>query len=194
MDKIIKKYSKALDVLEKAEIFAGCVALCVFILMVAYQIVSRFTRWPSFFSEEISNTAFVWMAFLGSSVMLRRYEHYRFTGVAEKFKGAAFIINETICLAVLLIISVLMMVHGFKLVIMFKDWRFSSMDISRSLLWACMPVAGVTCTLYVIEAILKFIQNPSSRKIVSEADKLLAAEEAKLQAAAAAEENKEAAQ
>lgn len=173
MDNFIKKMSKAIDVLEKTEIVIGCFTLCLFILMVTYQVVARFLAVSAYFTEEISTTAFIWTAFMGSSVMLRRYEHYRFTGVAEKLKGKAFIINESICLIILLIVSILMSVHGVRLAIMFSTWRFSSLKISRTWLWICLPISGITSTIYVLEAIIKFIHDPSTRAVKSEADKLL---------------------
>ena len=106
MEGFIAKMKGPVDAVEKAQIAVGCVTLCIFILMVAYQVISRFTGTVAFFTEEISTTAFIWTAFMGSPVMLRRYEHYRFTGVAEKLKGKAFWVNELICLCILLVIRV----------------------------------------------------------------------------------------
>ena len=174
MEQFIKKMKGVIDVIERIQIGVGCTALCIFIVMVAYQVISRFTGTASFFTEEISNTAFIWTAFMGSPVMLRRYEHYRFTGVAERLKGKAFWINEFICLCILLVISILMLIHGVELCQLFKGRKYSSMShVSRIWLWLCLPIAGATSTIYVIEAFIKFLHDPSTRKTVSEADKLL---------------------
>lgn len=174
MDGFIKKMKSVVDVIEKVQIGVGCTTLCIFILMVAYQVISRFTATTAFFTEEISTTAFIWTAFMGSPVMLRRYEHYRFTGVAEHLKGKAFWINEFICLCILLVISILMTTHGIRLTMMFKTWKFSSMShVSRIWLWICLPISGVTSLIYVIESFIKFLKDPGTRKIVNEADKLL---------------------
>ena len=174
MEGFIAKMKGPVDAVEKAQIAVGCVTLCIFILMVAYQVISRFTGTVAFFTEEISTTACIWTAFMGSPVMLRRYEHYRFTGVAEKLKGRAFWVNELICLCILLVISVLMTVHGVRLARMFYTWKFSSMSgVSRIWLWLCLPVSGATSLLYVVEAFLKFLHDPATRKIVNEADRLL---------------------
>lgn len=174
MDGFVKKIKGVIDGIEKIQIVVGCAALCIFICMVAYQIIARFTGTPSYFTEEISNTAFIWTAFMGSPVMLRRYEHYRFTGVAEHLKGKAFWINEFICLCILLVISILMTVHGVRLCNLFKAWKYSSMSsVSRIWLWLCLPVSGVTSLIYVVESFIRFLHDPSTRKVVSEADKLL---------------------
>lgn len=174
MDDFIGKMKKVIDKIENVQIVLGCIALCIFILMVAYQVISRFTATSAYFTEEISTTAFIWTAFMGSPVMLRRYEHYRFTGVAEHLKGKMFWINEFICLCILLIISILMSIHGVRLTVMFQSWKFSSMShISRMWLWLCLPVSGITSLIYVIEAFIKFLHDPTTRKIVNEADKLL---------------------
>lgn len=174
MDGFIKKMKRVVDVIEKVQIAVGCTTLCVFIVMVAYQVISRFTATTAFFTEEISTTAFIWTAFMGSPVMLRRYEHYRFTGVAEHLKGKAFWINEFICLCILLVISILMTTHGIRLTMMFRTWKFSSMSqVSRIWLWLCLPISGATSLIYVIESFIKFLKDPTTRKIVNEADKLL---------------------
>ena len=151
----------------KLQTILGCIVLSGFILMVGYQVIARFTPLPAYFTEEFARICFLWTAFMGS-------EHYRFTGVAEKLKGKAFWINEFLCLCILLTISVIMLVHGIRLCNLFKSWHLSSMfNVSRIWLWLCLPISGATSTLYVIEAFLKFIDDPSTRAIKNEADKLL---------------------
>lgn len=171
---MVNGMKKVNDWVEKIQIIVGCAALSIFILMVAYQVVSRFTGWAAYFTEEISTTAFIWAAFMGAPVMLRRNEHYRFAGIAEKFTGKLFWINEFICLCILMLCSVIMLVHGIRLSAMFYTWRFGSMfTVSKIWLWICLPISGGTSVLYVLELMLRFLQDPSSRKIKNEADKLL---------------------
>jgi len=168
---VLKKIN---DVLEKIQIVVGCFALVLFIVMTAWQVMARFTGWVSYFTQELATTAFVWTAFMGAPVMLRRNEHYRFTGVAERLKGKLFWVNEFLSLVVLLVCNVLMLVHGVELSKMFYTWRFGSMfTVSKIWLWICLPIAGGTGVLYVLELFLKFLMDPSTRKVVSEADKLL---------------------
>lgn len=152
----------------------GCFTLCLFILMTAYQVLARFTGWQSYFTEEIATTAFIWTAFMGAPVMLRRGEHYRFVGVSEKFKGKVFWVNEFLCLCVLLVCNIIMLVHGVRLSAMFYTWRFGSMfTVSKIWLWICLPISGGTGVLYVIELFLTFLHDPSTRAVKNEADKLL---------------------
>lgn len=158
----------------KIQTFVGCLVLSAFILMVGYQVIARFTPLPAYFTEEVANICFIWTAFMGSPIMLRKYEHYRFTGVAEKLKGKAFWINEFLCLCILLVISIIMLIHGIQLCNLFKSWHLGSMfNVSRIWLWLCLPISGGTSLLYVIEAFVKFLDDPSTRAIKNEADKLL---------------------
>jgi len=171
---LLAVFKKTNDVIEKIEIVVGCFTLVLFIVMTAWQVAARFTGWVSYFTQELATTAFVWTAFMGAPVMLRRYEHYRFTGVAERLRGKAFWVNEFVSLCVLLVCNVLMLVHGIELSKMFYTWRFGSMfTVSKIWLWICLPISGGTGVLYVIEHFLKFLDDPSTRKVVSEADKLL---------------------
>ena len=41
------------------------------------------------------------------------------------------------------------------------------------ILWACLPVSGATSLLYVVESLLKFLDDPSTRAIKNIADQLL---------------------
>ena len=50
MDSFILKMKNAIDKIEKVQIVIGCTALCIFILMVAYQVISRFTATTAFFT------------------------------------------------------------------------------------------------------------------------------------------------
>lgn len=170
----IKGFEKVNDIIMKIQTVVGCIVLSAFIIMVGYQVIARFTPFPAYFTEEFARICFLWTAFMGSPIMLRKYEHYRFTGIAEKLKGKAFWINEFICLCILLTISIIMLVHGIRLCNLFKSWHLSSMfNVSRIWLWLCLPISGATSTLYVLEAFAKFIDDPSTRAIKNEADKLL---------------------
>lgn len=111
---------------------------------------------------------------MGSSVMLRRNEHFRFVGFAEKLKGSAFWINELLVMLLLLTCNIIMLIHGIKLSQMFYTWRFGSMfTVSKIWLWLCIPLSAGAGVLYMIETILRFFVDPSTRKVVNEADKLL---------------------
>lgn len=174
MKPLIKGVSKFNDILEKIQIILGCFCLCMFIILTAYQVLSRFTGWQAYFTEELATTMFIWTAFMGAPVMLRRNEHYRFVGVAEKFRGKAFLINEFICLCILLVCNVIILVHGVRLSAMFYSWRFGSMfTVSKIWLWICLPISGGTGVLYIVELFLKFLDDPSTRAVKNEADKLL---------------------
>lgn len=174
MKPLIKGVSKFNDILEKIQIILGCFCLCMFIILTAYQVLSRFTGWQAYFTEELATTMFIWTAFMGAPVMLHRNEHYRFVGVAEKFRGKAFLINEFICLCILLVCNVIILVHGVRLSAMFYSWRFGSMfTVSKIWLWICLPISGGTGVLYIVELFLKFLDDPSTRAVKNEADKLL---------------------
>ena len=51
-----------------------------------------------------------------------------------------------------------------------RHFRFTSLSsVSLGWAWLCLPLCGFTSTMYCIEAIYKFIRDPSSREIVDEA-------------------------
>lgn len=157
---------KALDFLEKVQTFLGSASLTVFIVLTAYQIISRITGTNAAFTEEISNYAFIWSVFIGTSIMLRKNEHFRFTALSSKLKGKLFFINELLVLILLLVFSCLIAVHGTKLTIKFWSWKMSSISsISLGWAWLSLPICGFTSVLYSIENIINFIKDPESFRV-----------------------------
>lgn len=154
---------KVLDLLEKVQTFLGSAALTVFIVLTAYQIISRITGTNAAFTEEISNYAFIWSVFIGTSIMLRKNEHFRFTAISSKLKGRLYFINELAVQVLLLIFSIIMSVHGVELTMKFWSWRMSSISsISLGWAWLSLPICGITSVLYSIENIVNFIKDPES--------------------------------
>lgn len=164
---------KTCNLLEKAETFLGAAAILLFFLCTAWQVISRLIGVPAAFTEEIANTSFAWATFMGAAVLLRHNEHFNFSAFSVKLKGKAFLVNESIILLLLLGFSVLIAVHGTQLTMQFATWRFTSLPkVSRAWGWMCMPVFGYTSILYCIENIIKFIKDPSSRKIHDELEEI----------------------
>lgn len=160
---------KALDFLEKVQTFLGSASLTVFIVLTAYQIISRITGTNAAFTEEISNYAFIWSVFIGTSIMLRKNEHFRFTALSSKLKGKLFFINELLVLILLLVFSCLIAVHGTKLTIKFWSWKMSSISsISLGWAWLSLPICGFTSVLYSIENIINFIKDPESFRVIED--------------------------
>lgn len=161
--------TKINNVLVKIQTGIAVMALLLFFGGVAYQVISRLFGIPANFTEEVSNYAFVWVTFMGTALMLRENRHFRFTAVAAKFKGKLFFANELICLLILMGISSLMLVHGIQLTVKFWPWHFTSLSkLSLGWAWLCMPICGFTTSMYTLEAIVKFLKDPSSREIVDE--------------------------
>ena len=177
--------TKINSVLAKIQTAIAVAALFIFFFGVTWQVISRIFGIAANFTEEVSNYAFVWVTFMGTALMLRENRHFRFTAFVAKFKGKLFFVNELICLLILLGISGLMLVHGTQLTIKFWPWHFTSLSsVSLGWAWLCMPVCGFTTCMYTIEAIVKFIKDPSSRKIIDESTAaLMEAEEAERKAA-----------
>jgi len=164
---------KICNLFEKAEIFLGAAAIVLFFLCTAWQVISRLIGVPAAFTEEIANTSFAWATFMGAAVLLRHNEHFSFSAFSAKLNGKAFLVNESIILILLLGFSALIAVHGTQLTMQFATWRFTSLPkVSRAWGWLCMPVCGYTSVLYCVENIIKFVKDPSSRKIHDELEEI----------------------
>lgn len=157
------------NLLAKIQTAVAVSALVIFFGGVTWQVVSRILGVRANFTEELSNYAFIWVAFMGTALMLKENRHFRFTAVAAKLKGKGFFINEMACMLILLAISVIMLVHGTQLTIKFWPWHFTSLSkISLGWAWLCLPICGFTTTMYTIESIINFIKDPSTREIIDD--------------------------
>lgn len=161
--------TKINNVLYKIQTALAVAMLVTFFCGVTLQVVSRNVGFSASFTEEVSNYAFVWVTFMGTSLMLRDNRHFRFTAFVAKMKGKLFFVNEMVCMLILLGISLLMFVHGLQLTIQFWPWHFKTVsNLSLGWAWLCMPICGFTASMYCLEAIVKFIKDPSSREVVDD--------------------------
>ena len=172
--------SKINRVLARIQTVIAVVCLMVFFCGVTWQVASRILGIRANFTEELSNYAFIWVTFMGTSLMFRENRHFRFTAFAAKMKGRLFFANTLVCQLILLGISLMIFVHGIRLTRQFWTWHFTSMSrVSLGYAWLCLPISGLTAALYELESILKFIRDPSTQAIVNESQQaILDAEEA----------------
>ncbi len=109
---------------------------------------------PLIWSEELATILFVWVVMIGSSLALKRKEHfavellYRNLGVLDRRIG-------TVIVGVALIVfSLLILYEGMKLAWLNMGVTTAAMEISRVYLYAALPVGGFLMLIRSIELLI----------------------------------------
>ncbi|MGB9699640.1 MAG: TRAP transporter small permease [Thermodesulfobacteriota bacterium] len=144
-------YYRALDVIERVQIWL-CQTLAIILIGVVFlQVLARFIlHWEVLWTLEISIFCFVWTIMLGSSVAVRRGLHY----TIDVFPRHYFLIKFIGYIGIL-VVALVFAWYGTNFAI--AEWkRFSQPSMIRITFFvSAIPVMGVTSVLFIIEKIIQ---------------------------------------
>ena len=78
---------KALAYLQKLQIAAGGIFLCIFLCSVVIQMGCRYAGVAAIWTEDVSMYAFIWAAFMGAGAMVYEQRHFAFTSISDMLKN-----------------------------------------------------------------------------------------------------------
>ncbi len=90
---------KAIEWMQKIQIAVGGFFLCIFLLTVVFQMLSRYIGIAATWTEDVSMYSFIWAVFMGAGAMVYEKRHFAFTSVSDMLK------NEKIKSVLAIIIS-----------------------------------------------------------------------------------------
>lgn len=152
---------KVIDMLQKIQIAIGGLFLCIFLLTVVFQMLSRYLGIAATWTEDVSMYSFIWAVFMGAGAMVWEKRHFAFTSISdmlkdEKIKSILAIIIDL----VMLVFAVLIAYYGVKVTKQF--WNYTWVNIpsfKRGPTWLCLPLCGVTSCIYLVAQIIEEIGN-----------------------------------
>ena len=97
---------KAIEWMQKIQIAVGGFFLCIFLLTVVFQMLSRYIGIAATWTEDVSMYSFIWAVFMGAGAMVYEKRHFAFTSVSDMLK------NEKIKSVLAIIISLVMLVFA----------------------------------------------------------------------------------
>lgn len=150
---------KAIEMLQKIQIAIGGFFLCVFLLTVVFQMMSRYLGIAATWTEDVSMYSFIWAVFMGAGAMVYEKRHFAFTSISDMMKDPVkkSILSIIISL-IMLIFAVLMAKYGFQVTKQF--WNYTWVNIpsfKRGPTWLCLPLCGITSAIYLINQIVEDI-------------------------------------
>lgn len=152
---------KALSCLQKLQIAAGGIFLCIFLGSVVIQMACRYAGIAAIWTEDVSMYAFIWAAFMGAGAMVYEKQHFAFTSISDNLKNEKTkkLLGIIIAL-IMLCVSVLMFYYGCRITKQFWNYRWVSIPaFKRGPTWLCIPVCGATSSLYLIGQIIEDVKS-----------------------------------
>ena len=148
---------KAIEWMQKIQIAVGGFFLCIFLLTVVFQMLSRYIGIAATWTEDVSMYSFIWAVFMGAGAMVYEKRHFAFTSVSDMLKNEKIkSVLAIIISLVMLVFAVLMAYYGYKLTQKFWNYTWTNIpSFKRGPTWTCLPICGVTSTIYLIAQIKK---------------------------------------
>ena len=148
---------KAIEMLQKIQIAIGGFFLCIFLLTVVYQMLSRYLGIAATWTEDVSMYSFIWAVFMGAGAMVYEKRHFAFTSISDMMKDERKKTVLSIIIAVIMLFfAVLMVYYGFKVTKQF--WNYTWVNIpsfKRGPTWLCLPLCGITSAIYLVHQIVE---------------------------------------
>jgi len=128
--------------------------LCVLILFVTFQIISRLTSWiPTFmWVEEITRFCFSWLVLLGATVAVRERLHFDIDLLPWlSAKGSKWVSVMTYLL--MLVVGFVFIWYGADFFLFGKNLTAELSDIPLGIVFIAWPMAGTVWSIFLIEKI-----------------------------------------
>lgn len=152
---------KAITMLQKVQIATGAAFLLVFLITVVFQMFSRYAGIAATWTEDVSMYSFIWAVFMGAGAMVYEKRHFAFTSISDMLKNEKIKTIISISIAVIMLIFAgLMVYYGYKITKQF--WNYTWVNIpsfKRGPTWLCLPICGVTSTIYLVNQIVEDIKS-----------------------------------
>lgn len=152
---------KSIDILQKIQIAIGGFFLAVFLITITFQMFTRFASISATWTEDVTMYSFIWAVFMGASAMVHEKAHFSFTSLSDNIKNPKVKKILAIIIAlIMLFFSVLMAYYG--VIIARQFWNYTWVNLpqfKRGPTWLCIPIAGVTSAIYLLNQIVEDVRS-----------------------------------
>jgi len=128
-------------------------ALCI---VVTLQVFSRLViRHPLSWSEELATILFVWVTMVGSSLALKRGEHFAVELLHRKLSPALRRLARALVAVLVLVFSLILLVEGVRMTLLNVRVVTPAMEISRAIPFAAVPAGGLLMLVRSVEMLIR---------------------------------------
>ncbi|MBR0377704.1 MAG: TRAP transporter small permease [Lachnospiraceae bacterium] len=150
---------KVVDTMQRIQIAIGGIFLTIFLFAVVTQMICRYLGIAAMWTEEVSMYSFIWAVFMGAAAMVHADKHFAFTSVSDMIKSpkAKRVLHMVISI-IMLVFAILMCYYGVIVTKQFWNYKWINIpQLNRGPTWACLPLCGLTSSIYLIQHILEDI-------------------------------------
>jgi TRAP-type C4-dicarboxylate transport system permease small subunit len=142
--------------LERVQIFAGTIAISIFLITVVIQIAARFLKVPVMWAEDVSVYSFIWAVFMGAAAAVNHNQHFAFTTLGDKLTGKAKNIHSIVIALLMMVFTVAMTKYGMDVTLKFWNYQWVNLpNMKMGFVWMALPITGVTMTIYLFSSLLE---------------------------------------
>jgi TRAP-type transport system small permease protein len=122
-------------------------------------VFSRYVMGQTFtWYDEIAQACFVWVVFLGTAVGVKRHSHFRLQLVVRRFGGRTQDVAELLALLAIVGFASVLLWQGCLLTEFGLMQRTPVMDMSKSWIYAAIPVGSALMIFYAVPALWAAMQ------------------------------------
>ena len=152
---------KAIAMLQKIQVAVGGFFLLIFLVTVVFQMFSRYAGIAATWTEDVSMYSFIWAVFMGAGAMVHEKAHFAFTSISDLLKNPKLKSILAIIISIIMLIFAVLMVY-YGVMVTKQSWNYTWVNIpsmKRGPTWLCLPLCGVTSTIYLVNQIVEEIGN-----------------------------------
>lgn len=152
---------KAIETMQKIQIAVGGAFLCIFLLTVVYQMISRYLGVAATWTEDVSMYSFIWAVFMGGGAMVYERRHFAFTSLSDMMKNKTAKSVLTIIISIIMLVFAVLMAY-YGVLVTKQFWNYTWVNIpkfKRGPTWLCLPICGLTSAIYLVYQIFEEIKN-----------------------------------
>ncbi len=149
---------RTLDNVEEAIAAALVVAIC---LIVGAEVVLRYIlTQPLSWTEELATILFVWISMLGSSIALKRGEHFAVELLRPNLGPAGRRLLQTLVLLIVAGFCIYLTIYGWQFVR--RNWQVHTpaLEWSRAVPYSAIPVGGLLMLIRSLQALARLWRRP----------------------------------
>lgn len=141
---------------EHIEEIAGGALLVAMCAIGATKVVSRYvTASPLAWTEELATILFAWLVFIGSSLALKKNEHFAIDVVVNLLPPSARRYSRMIRHVAVALFCVLLIGYGLNLAWMNRHVLTPMLEISRAWVYLSVPFGGLLMLVRTLEMIVR---------------------------------------
>ena len=152
---------KIVEIIFHVQFFVAIMFLVIFVITVILQVITRYVPGLVFlWTEQIAVYTFIWTVMMGASIGVRTKQHFYLSIFTDKMSTKKLRYNNIFLQIMIILFGIFLTYHGVVLTKTFWKWSLTSLPyIKQGLFWLCLPVTGVTMTLYSLFNLYEFIKD-----------------------------------